>query len=58
MANRAASPVAILVRLHGLYYYYSESAEAFVMVPRVPSDLPLQLNRAVTSLKGIQTGGL
>lgn len=51
-------PPSLLVRLYGFCYYYSHSSQGFVKVPRLPSDLAQQLDRAVTALKLLEQGQL
>ena len=48
----------MLVELHNTWYIYSDEAQRFVEVPRMPADLPQQVVKALKALKAIEQGRL
>ena len=50
------SPAFLLARIHGDAYAYSGDTDAFTRVPRMPLDLPEQLESALLHLHSIDQG--
>ena len=56
MQTPRKSPTLLLVRIHGDAYAYSGDTDAFTRVPRMPVDLPEQLESALLQLRAIDQG--
>lgn len=56
MQTPRKSPAFLLVRIHGDAYAYSGDTNTFTRVPRMPPDLPEQLESALLQLHVIDQG--